>query len=101
MFERFYPLISPQIKEGTTVTLLEPFFHEVNVTWQDKVRHHQCRTTILFLFILRMLYYRSCYSKAHNKFMYHINVQKGYSLVFLIEILGICWEKLQRTIIVL
>lgn len=26
-----------QIREGTTVTLLEPFFHEVCVTWQDKV----------------------------------------------------------------
>lgn len=30
-------LIPPQIKEGATITLLEPFFHEVNVTWQDKV----------------------------------------------------------------
>lgn len=52
-------LLSAQIKEGTTVTLLEPFFHEVNVQWQDKVGSCQCRTTTLFLFILNMLYYRS------------------------------------------
>ncbi|XP_024360737.1 uncharacterized protein [Physcomitrium patens] len=32
-----YALRDGAIKEGITITLLEPFFHEVNVTWKDKV----------------------------------------------------------------
>lgn len=36
-----YALRDGAIKEGTTITLLEPFFHEVNVTWQDKVYQYK------------------------------------------------------------
>lgn len=36
-----YALRDGAIREGTTVTLLEPFFHEVCVTWQDKVYHYK------------------------------------------------------------